>query len=66
MLIFNKRQLVRVLTEYEAHDNVHRPHRTLEQRSPTESGAKLRPLTTDVIRRKEVPGGLINEYRQAA
>lgn len=66
MLIFNERQLVRVLSEYEAHYNVHRPHRALEQRSPTESGAKMRPLTTDVIRRKEVLGGLINEYQQAA
>ncbi len=42
MLIFTERQLGRVLTEYEAHDTVHRPHRALEQRSPTESGAKLR------------------------
>ena len=66
MLIFKEPQLVHVLTEYEAHYNVHRPHRALEQRSPTESGAKRLPPTTDLIRRKEVLGGLINEYLQAA
>jgi putative transposase len=38
MLIFSERQLVRVLREYEDHYNTHRPHRALEQRSPTEFG----------------------------
>ncbi len=71
MPIFNERQLVHVLTEYEAHDHVHRPHRALEQRSPTkcsppEADAKRLPPTKDLIRREEVLGGLINEYRQAA
>jgi putative transposase len=66
MLIFTERQLVHVLGEYEDHYNVHRPHRALEQRSPTESGAKRLPPTTDLIRRKEVLGALINEYQQAA
>jgi putative transposase len=66
MLIFKERQLVHVLTEYEDHYNVHRPHRALEQRSPTESGAKRLPPTTDLIPRKEVLGGLINEYHHAA
>jgi putative transposase len=53
MLIFKERQLVHVLAEYEAHYNVHRPHRALEQRSPTESCAKRLPPTTDLIRREK-------------
>src|SRR5450755_4532233 len=36
MLIFSEHQLYRVLTEYENHYNTHRPHRALEQRTPTE------------------------------
>ena len=34
MLIFDERQLVHVLAEYETHYNTHRPHRALEQRPP--------------------------------
>ena len=32
--IVNQRHLVRVLTDYEKHDNAHRPHRALTQLSP--------------------------------
>jgi hypothetical protein len=34
MLIFNERQLVHVLAEYERHYNTHRPHRSWEQLPP--------------------------------
>jgi putative transposase len=34
MLIFGRHQLVSVLAEYADHDNVHRPHRALEQGPP--------------------------------
>ena len=34
MLIFNERQLVHVLAEYENHYNTHRPHRALKQLPP--------------------------------
>ena len=66
MLIFGQRQLVHVLTAFEAHYNAHRPHRALEQRSPIDSGRPQQPCSAGAVRRTEVLGGLINEYRQAA
>jgi putative transposase len=66
MPIFSERQLYRVLAQYEPHYNTHRPHRALDQRSPT-AGIPA-PLTGSeiVVRRVEVLGSLINEYRSAA
>ena len=66
-LIWNCRQLHRLLEEYIQHYNVHRPHRALGQQPP-------RPLTpaTPIFRPGEPVtgrrrcGGLIYEYRQAA
>jgi transposase InsO family protein len=66
MLIFHERQLVHVLTEYEHHYNTHRPHRALEQRSPIDSGRTQQPCSARAVRRTELLGGLINEYRHAA
>jgi hypothetical protein len=56
-----------VLREYTAHYNTHRPQRSLEQRPPL----NLPPPSADVIdlervRRRDVLGGLIHEYRLAA
>ncbi len=67
MLIFSERQLVRVLAEYGRHYNGHRPHRSRDQRPPIASPAifAAQPGRTQV-RRDEVLGGLINEYRHAA
>ncbi len=66
MLIFGERQLVHVLGEYEIHYNTHRPHRALEQRSPIAADANRPPRAAGVVRRSQVLGGLINEYRHAA
>jgi putative transposase len=66
MLIFHERQLRPVLSEYEDHYNTHRPHRALEQRSPTECGRSQLLCSTGAVRRTQVLGGLINEYRHAA
>ena len=66
VLIFGERQLRHVLTEYEAHYNTHRPHRALEQRSPAAADANRLPPTTGAVRRRQVLGGLINEYHRAA
>jgi transposase InsO family protein len=66
LLIFHERQLVRVLTEYETHDNSHRPHRGLHQQPPIASSARCPARADGVVRRTEVLGGLINEYRYAA
>jgi len=37
-LIWNQRQLRRLLEEFVAHHNEHRPHRSLNQRAPTDQG----------------------------
>jgi transposase InsO family protein len=66
MLIFGERQLVHALTGYEKHYNTHRPHRALDQHSPTAADVKRLPPTPGAVRRRQVLGGLINEYQQAA
>ncbi|MDQ6852014.1 MAG: integrase core domain-containing protein [Actinomycetota bacterium] len=67
MLIFSERQLVRVLAEYETHYIGHRPHRALDQRPPIAGAAIFaNHRCWTAVRRDEVLGGLINEYRPAA
>jgi hypothetical protein len=66
VLIFNERQLVNVLSEYERHYNAHRPHRALDQHSPIEADMDRIPRTTGAVRRTQILGGLINEYQRAA
>jgi transposase InsO family protein len=67
MLIFNERQLIQVLTEYERHYNTHRPHRALDQLSPIAADVEERlPRSGGAVQRRQVLGGLINEYQQAA
>jgi putative transposase len=66
MLIFGERQLVHVLTAFEAHYNAHRPHRAHEQRTPIDSGRPQQVCSAGTVRLTQVLGGLINEYRQAA
>jgi putative transposase len=69
ILITGLRHLRAVLDEYVAHYNQHRPHRALDLRPP-DSGdttmAAITDLATARIRRRKVPGGLINEYQRAA
>ncbi|MGH3255441.1 MAG: integrase core domain-containing protein, partial [Streptosporangiaceae bacterium] len=68
MLIVNEQHLRRVLTEYLTHYNQARPHRALSQLPPAQ--AHTQPLQIDLtehrVRRKQVLGGLINEYQIAA
>lgn len=64
-LVWNQQQLRRLLDEYVAHYNQHRPHRSLNQDPPGGS------TVTDIdagqrVRRRTVCDGLINEYRPAA
>jgi transposase InsO family protein len=66
MLIFSERHLAHVLFQYEQHYNTHRPHRALEQRTPINPAATEPSRDTGVLRRTQVLGGLINEYRRAA
>jgi putative transposase len=66
ILIFNQRQLLHVLTEYERHYNTHRPHRALDQHSPVAIAVERPPRIGGAVQRSQVLGGLINEYQHAA
>jgi transposase InsO family protein len=66
-IIWNQRQLHRLVVDYIDHYNRHRPHRSLQQRppSPPASPDEAHPPTADVIRLPRCHG-LINEYKNAA
>lgn len=64
-LIWNRRQLRGLLTDYVAHYNEHRPHRSLDQHPPI--GPDVAEINSvQSIQQRSVCGGLINEYRPAA
>jgi transposase InsO family protein len=65
-LIWNQRQLRRLLEEFVAHHNEHRPHRSLDQRAPTDQGDATVIELDQPIRRTTTCHGLTNEYRPAA
>ena len=68
ILILGTGHLRRVLAEYAAHYNAHRPHQALNQRHPDADPTKPTPivdLTDRRIKRRPVLGGLINEYGAA-
>jgi hypothetical protein len=70
LLIFHRRQLQGVLVEFVGHYNGHRPHRSLGQHAPVESGVAApllirRPDPTR-LRRTDKLGSLIHEYRLVA
>jgi putative transposase len=68
-LVWNQRQLYRVLTEYLRHYNVVRPHRSLDLQPPRPAPrlALVEPNSdVSLVRRVDVLGGLIHEYRRAA
>jgi hypothetical protein len=67
MLVFNRRQLEAVLSEFVDHYNTHRPHRSLEQASPL--GPPPVPIACPDpkrLRRSDRLSGLIHEYELAA
>ena len=67
-LIFGRRHLESVLAEYVAHYNEHRPHRALGQQAPETFGVLPDPIDEPdpaQLRRNEILGGVINEYRLA-
>jgi putative transposase len=69
MLIAGFRHLRVVLDEYVAHRNRHRPHRARNLRPP-DGGQSITVAVTDLatarMRRHEVLGGLIDEYKRVA
>jgi transposase InsO family protein len=68
MLIVNTTHAHHVLTDYARHDNHHRPHQARNQQPPdTFSQSPRNPhRSRSQVLRKQVLGGLINEYHQAA
>jgi putative transposase len=64
MLIFGEWHLRTVLTEYTAHYNQHRPHRSLAFQAPA-AGVDVIRLPLRRIERRPVLGGLIDEYERA-
>ena len=69
-IIWNERQLRRLLVDYIEHYNGHRPHRSLDQRAPDDegdgSGEVIKPAFGPNVERRTTCAGLINEYRTAA
>ena len=66
ILILNRRHLDQVLRTYVVHYNRHRPHRSLSLQPPDAHSAPDARAPTLRIARRELIGGLINEYRAAA
>ena len=70
MLIFGRRHLEYVLSEYAEHYNRHRPHRSLSLVSPNRLDQPQEEIPanahSDRIRRTDRLGGLLHEYTVAA
>jgi len=66
LLIFGRGQLATVLSEYLAHYNGHRPHRSLGQCPPEGRTAARSPDAETPVLRRDRLGGLIHEYELAA
>lgn len=68
ILIAGPRHLRRILEEYAAHYNRHRPHRARNLRPPDHDDSAAAPVAdlTARIQRRNVLGGLIHEYERAA
>ncbi|MDE0603983.1 MAG: integrase core domain-containing protein [bacterium] len=66
-IIWNHRQLERLVSDYIEHYNQHRTHRSLSQRPPTPNAdPPLTPPATVTVQRTTRCDGLINKYRNAA
>jgi len=65
-IIWNEKQLRRLLIEYIDHYNRQRPHRGIHQRAPNDNADVVPIRAGHPIRRRSTCGGLVNEYRTAA
>ena len=66
-IIWNQRQLERLVIDYIKHHNSHRPHRSLDQRPPLATEAPPPPHQRHLqVAESTRCDGLINEYRHAA
>ena len=69
MLILGRCHLEVVLGDYVEHYNSHRPHRSLNQRAPSEADMTPAPACETQrlhLRRADLLGGIIHEYRMVA
>jgi putative transposase len=72
LLILGRRHLQHVMKTYVLHYNEHRSHRSLGQRPPCsepplrDERAMAEVIDLDRVRRRDLLGGLIHEYRLAA
>ncbi|MGW7089069.1 integrase core domain-containing protein [Streptomyces sp. NPDC054871] len=68
LLVSSEAHAVKVLTEYHQHYNGHRPHQSRWQLPPDRPESPAPAVVSDLqvyrIRRQQVLGGLINEYRR--
>ena len=66
-IIWNQRQLERLVRDYIEHYNLHRPHRSLQQRppDPADDPPGTPPAKVTVLRTSRCDG-IIHEYRNAA
>src|SRR6266567_1692089 len=67
ILIVSQGHFERVLNEYVAHHNTHRPHRALQQQPPVAMPVPIStPQCDGRVRRRDRLGGLLHEYELAA
>ena len=65
-IIWNRRQLNKLVVDYIDHYNTHRPHRSLDQLPPVATDPPDQPDRHLQVVKTARCGGLINEYRNAA
>jgi putative transposase len=65
VLIFGRSHLQRVLDAYAEHYNRARPHRSIDLRPP-DPAPSVEGVASSRVRRRDILGGLIHEYKRAA